>query len=127
MSPSRALQSPVFLFYLALAAGLLVVAGVVLAVLKWGLRKDVGHAGAAYGGWLLMVPLLLLVFFLGREAGIIFVTLVAVLGFEEFARASGLHHDRILSGAVDLGIGGTGVVCLLTDPTDGTPGWYGLF
>src|SRR5256886_9589942 len=98
MSPTMALQSPVFLFYLALAAGLLVLAGVVLAVLKWGLRKNVGHAWTAYCGWLFIVPLLLLVFFLGREAGIVFVTLVAIFGFQEFARATVLYHDGIITG-----------------------------
>src|SRR3954454_12370055 len=123
MSPTVALQSPVFLFYLALAAGLLVLAGVVLAMLKWGLRKNVGHAWAAYCGWLFMVPLLLLVFFLGREAGIVFLTVVAIAGFQEFARATGLYHDWIITGAVYLGISATGVVCLMTDPTDGKPGW----
>ena len=81
MSPTLALQSPVFLFYAALAAGLLVLAGAVLSVLKWGLRKNVGHAWRAYCGWLFLVPILLFVFFLGREAGIVFVTLVAVFGF----------------------------------------------
>src|SRR5262245_54491250 len=127
MSPTLALQSPVFLFYVALAVGLLVLAGLVLAVLRWGLRKDVGHAWTAYCGWLFLVPLLLLVFFLGREAGIVFVTLVAVLGFQEFARATGLYQDRVITGAVHLGISATGAVCLMTDPADGKPGWYGLF
>src|SRR5438445_8176678 len=127
MSPTRALQSPVFLFYVSLATGVLLLAGVTLAVLTWGLRKNVGHAWNAYYGWLLIVPVLLLVFFLGRETGIVFVTLVAVLGFHEFARATGLDHDRIITGIVYLGISAMGVVCLMTDPTDGGPGWYGLF
>ncbi len=115
MSPALALQSPVFLFYLALAAGLLVVAGVVLAVLKWALRKDVGHAWAAYGGWLVLVPLLLLIYFLGREAVIVFLTVVAMLGFREFARATPLHDDRVLTGAVHAGILAAGAACLLPD------------
>src|ERR1700687_1280384 len=127
MSPTMALQSPVFLFYLALAASLLVLAGVVLGVLKWGLRKNVGHAWTAYCGWLFMVPLLLLVFFLGREAAIVFLTLVAIFGFKEFARASGLYEDWIITGAVCLGISATGVVSLITDPADGQREWYGLF
>src|SRR5438046_1222428 len=104
MSPNLALQSPVFLFYLALAASLLVFAGFVLAVLKWGLGKNVDHAWTAYRGWLFMAPLLLLVFFLGREAGIVFLTLVAIFGFQEFARATGLYHDWIIMGPVYLGI-----------------------
>jgi phosphatidate cytidylyltransferase len=127
MSPASALQSPVFLFYLALAAGLLVVAGIVLAVLHWGLRKNVGHAWSAYRSWLVIVPLLLLVFFVGREACIAFVTLVAVFGFHEFARAAGLYHDAIITGVVYAGISAMGVVCLVSDPTNGKPGWYGLF
>src|SRR5579871_6254181 len=98
MSPAAALRSPVFLFYLALAAGLLVAAGALLVVLRWGLRKDVGHALAAYRGWLLLVPPLLVVFFLGREAVIALVIVVAALGFREFARASGLSGDRLLNG-----------------------------
>lgn len=81
MSPVLSLQSPVFLFYLALAASLLLVAGVILAVLKWGLRANIGHAWKAYCGWLFMVPLLILVFFLGREAAIVFLTIVAILSF----------------------------------------------
>jgi phosphatidate cytidylyltransferase len=127
MSPTLALHSPVFLFYLTLCAGLLLLGGVVLAVLKWGLGRNVGHAGAAYCGWLLLVPLLLFVFFLGREAGIVFLTLVAAVGFREFARATGLEHDGLLTGAVYLGIAATGVVCLMPDPASGGPGWYGLF
>lgn len=127
MSPRTALQSPVFLFYVALAAGLLVLAGVTFGVLRWGLGKRIDHAWAAYRGWLCIVPLLCLCFFLGREAVIIFVTLVAVLGFREFARASGLYHHWTMTVAVYLGIGATGAVCLMTDPHNRNPGWYGLF
>jgi phosphatidate cytidylyltransferase len=127
MSPTLALQSPVFLFYLALAATLLIVAGAVLAVLQWGFRNNVSHAWKAYCGWLFIVPLLILGFFLGREAAIVFLTLVAIFGFQEFARTTELYNDWIITGAVHLGIIATGVVCLMTDPGDGQPGWYGLF
>src|SRR5689334_16290399 len=111
MSPRLALQSPVFLFYTALAAGLLVGAGVVLLGLRWGLRKNIGHAWAAYVGWLVMVPLLLLVYFLGREAAVLFLTVLALLGFREFARAAGLSQDRGITGAVYLGISAVGLAC----------------
>ena len=127
MSPRTALQSPVFLFYLALAAGLLVLAGALFGVLRWGLGKKVDDAWAAYRGWLLIVPLLCLCFFLGREAIIIFVTIVAVFGFREFARASGLDRHKTMTAAVYLGISATGVVSLITDPNNRNPGWYGLF
>jgi phosphatidate cytidylyltransferase len=127
MSPAAALNSPIFLFYLALAAGLMAVAGVILGVLTWGLQKNVSHAWTAYCGWLLMVPLLLLIFFLGREAGIVFLTLVAIVGFREFARATGLDRDRMMLGTVYVGISATGAVSLMTDPADGKAGWYDLF
>jgi len=127
MSPILAGQSPVFLFYLALAAGLLIVGGLILAVLKWGLRANVGHAWTAYCGWLFMVPLLILGYFLGREATIVFLTVVAIFGFREFARATELYNDRIITGTVYLGIIATGVVCWMSNPSDGKPGWYGLF
>ena len=127
MSPTMALHSPVFLFYSALAGGLLLIAGAILAFLKWCLHSNVAHAWTAYCGWLFMVPILVLGFFLGRESAIIFLTIVAVLGFKEFTRATELCHDGILCAATYLGIIATGLVCLLKDPSDGTPGWYGLF
>jgi phosphatidate cytidylyltransferase len=127
MSPTLALQSPVFLFYVALASGLLLFFGVILAVLKWGLRKNVGHAWTAYCGWLFIVPLLLLAFFMGREAAIAFVTTVAILGFDEFARATGINNDRLIVAIVCLGIVAGCCACLLFDPTSGLPGWLGLF
>ena len=99
MSPQAALESPVFRFYLAVAAGLLVVAGAALALLKWGLHKDVDHAWRAYRGWLLMVPLGLGCIFLGRAVAI----------------------------TLYLGIIATGIVSLVKNPNEDHPGWYGLF
>jgi phosphatidate cytidylyltransferase len=96
-------------------------------LLEWGLGANVGHAWNAYRGWLFIVPLLILTFFLGREAAIVFLTAVAILGFREFACATDLHTDRIISGTVCLGIIATGVVCGITNPSTGEPGWYGLF
>src|SRR5207249_1993692 len=127
MSPQAALESPVFRFYLAVAAGLLVVAGAALALLKWGLHKDVDHAWRAYRGWLLMVPLGLGCIFLGRAVAITFFTVVAAFGFKEFARATGLYQDWFMTGAVYLGIIATGIVSLVKNPNEDHPGWYGLF
>jgi len=112
VSPSTALQSSVFLFYLAAASGLLALAGLILATLKWGLRRDIEHAWAAFRGWLLIVPVLLTVYFLGRETVIAFVTLVAVVGFREFAHATGLHVDWPMTGAGYAGIVATGATAL---------------
>jgi phosphatidate cytidylyltransferase len=127
MSPSAALASPIFRFYLGLAAGLLIGAGALLAVLSFWLGKNVDHAWKAYLGWLLMVPLGLGVIFLGREATILFFTVVAIFGFKEFARATGLYHDWWMTGAVYLGILAVGGVSLVYDNLHGVPGWYGLF
>ncbi len=127
MSPGAAATSPVFLAYLTLAALLLSGAGVLLAVLRWGLHKDVNHAWGAYRGWLVMVPLLLGSIFLGRAATIVFFTTLAIFGFKEFARATGLYQDWPMTGAVYLGIIATGVISLVNDPLRGVPGWYGLF
>lgn len=127
MSPERALQSPVFLFYLTLAASLLIVAGIVFAILRWGFRKNLSHALRAYGGWLLIVPVLLLAFFLGREACILLVILISALCFREFARAAGLHAEPFMIGVVYIGIAGLGLACLVYDPVSGTRGWYSLF
>jgi phosphatidate cytidylyltransferase len=117
----------VFLFYLALGTSLLVLGGLVLALLKWRYRKDVSQAWAAYCGWLLMVPVLLLVYFLGREVAVVFAILLAILAFREFASKSGLCRDRFFTTAVYLGMIALGVACLLRNPSDGSPGWYGLF
>jgi phosphatidate cytidylyltransferase len=127
MTPRAALESDVFRFYALLTIAMLVLAGGLLAVLKWGLRKNVGHAWAAYRGWLIMVPLLLVCIFLGRGVTIAFLTILAIFGFKEYARATGLYADWIITGAVYVGIILVGIACLVPDPADGKPGWYGLF
>ncbi len=127
MSPGAALESHVFLLYLALVAAMLLAAGAALAVLRWGLRRDVGHAWRADRGWLVMVPLTVAAVFLGRAATIGFLTLVSVFGFKEFARATGLYRDWAMTAVVYLGIVAVGAVSLAADPQLARPGWYGLF
>src|SRR6516165_6869495 len=102
MSVQAALASEVVRFYLILAAALLLAAGAVLAGLRWGLGKPVEHAWHAYLSWLLIVPLLALAIVLGRATTITFFTLLAILGLKEFARATGLYADWIMTGAVYL-------------------------
>jgi phosphatidate cytidylyltransferase len=127
MSPTAALASPVFRFYVAIAAGVLIVAGVVLATLRFGLRKNVSHAWASYRGWLIMVPLIVGVIFLGRVASIVFFTVIAIFAFKEFARATGLYRDWWMTGAVYLATIAVGVSCLVNDPFEKSPGWYNFF
>jgi phosphatidate cytidylyltransferase len=111
MSPSEALRSPVVLFYLALILGLLLVAGFVLALL----RKRADRAWQAYRGWLFLVPITTVPILLGRETTIFFFTAVGLLGFLEFARATGLSNDRYLTGGVSLGILAAGALALIPD------------
>ena len=127
MSPQTALASDIFRLYMAVAVGLLLGAGTVLAVLRWGLHKEVNHAWQSYRGWLIMVPVILLTLFLGRLVTIVFLTILALWGFSEYARATGLYRDWVMTGAVYAGILAVGGTVLVPDPTTGVPGWYGLF
>src|SRR5262245_39994972 len=113
MSLPEALRSPVVHFYLALIFGLLLVGGVVLVPL----RQKAGRAWQAYRGWLFIVPITAVPILLGRETAILFFTAVGLLGFTEFARASGLAGDWYMTGGVYLGILAAGVAALV-------PGWY---
>ncbi|MHB0970588.1 MAG: phosphatidate cytidylyltransferase [Thermoanaerobaculia bacterium] len=123
---NEALADPVFRTYLIVLAGLLVVAGSIIALLKFGLRKNVEHAWKAYRGWLIMIPLVFVALLLGREATIIFLMLVAIGAFTEFARATGLYRDWWMTGAVLLGIAAVGVVSLIDTPNTEIHGWYGM-
>jgi len=127
MSPSAALDSTVFRFYAALLLGGLLLAGILLAFLRWGLKKQVDHAWGSYRGWLIMVPIILLALFLGRIPTIIFFTTLSVFGFKEFARATGLYRDWFMTGAVYLATIAVGLCTIAIDPVNGHPGWYGVF
>jgi phosphatidate cytidylyltransferase len=127
MSPQAALASDIFLIYTSLLLGLLVLAGALLAWLRWGLHKDVEHAWKAYRGWLVIVPTTLGCLFLGRFAAIALFTLLSLAGFKEYARATGLDRDWVMTGAVYLAILALGTLSAIDDPTYGSRGWYGLF
>jgi len=126
MSIEQALQSDIFLTYVVIVAGLLVFAGAVLGVL-YLFGKNVSAPAKTYRGWLIMVPLVFGAIFLGREATIVGVTLLAVIGFKEFARATGLYNDWWMTGAVYLALGMLALVSLAPDPRLEQYGWYGLF
>jgi len=127
MSPSDALASPVFRTYAGIGIGVLVIAGVVIMALRRGGRRTLDHAWRSYCAWLVMMPLALGAIFLGRTATIVFFTLISLIGFKEFARATGLYRDWPMTGVVYLGIIAVGVVTIVSDPFTGEPGWYGLF
>ena len=121
-----ALDNPIFRGYLVVLVGILILAGVVLAIFRFALRKDVTHAWKAYRGWLIMIPLVFAALFFGRETTIVFFILLAIGAFSEFARATGLYRDWWMTGVVLLGIVAVGVFSLMDDPGKGVPGWYGM-
>ncbi len=127
MNWRTAMHDPVFLRFAGITLGLLALGGIVLSVLRFGARRDISHAWSSFRGWLFMVPAFLLAVFLGREATIIFLTALGLLGFKEFARGTGLYNDWWMTGAVYLGIIAVGVTCWVPDPETGAPGWLGMF
>src|SRR5260370_35726837 len=98
MSPQAALESEVFRTYFLIVVGVLVVAGLALALLKWGFRKDVSSIRTTYKSWLFMVPLVMGCVFAGRVPTIIFFCILAGLGFNDFAPATGLYRDWPMTG-----------------------------
>lgn len=127
MSPTAALHSPIFLRYVAIAAALIVLGGVALLLLRYATRRDVSHAWKSYRGWLIMIPLALAAVFLGRVPTIVFFTALSVVGLKEYARATGLYADWMMTSAVYAGILAAGLTAAVYDPNKHTPGWYGLY
>ena len=129
MSPRDALQSPIFIKYLWIVLGLIGGAGVVLSFFTWVLKKEMRSVWLTYRSWLIMAPLILGSIFLGRVVTILVLSLLAVLGFKEFARATGLYRDWWMTGAVYVGIVAVCVLTLVRHPTPENKGlgWYGFF
>jgi phosphatidate cytidylyltransferase len=129
MSPQIALHDPVFRTYFGIVTATLLVGGLLLGLLHWGLKKEIDPMWETYRSWLIMAPVALAVVFLGRVPTIIGVTLLAIFGFKEFARASGLYRDWWMTGAVYTGIVTVGVAALMPHPrgNEPGPGWYGFF
>jgi phosphatidate cytidylyltransferase len=129
MSPQRALHDPIFLAYVEIIFVSLVVGGIALGLLHFGLKKNLGSIWSTYRSWLVMAPVGLATVFAGRIPTIVGVTLLAIFGFKEFARASGLYRDWWMTGAVYAGIVAVGIASLIPQPQrlEPGPGWYGLF
>jgi phosphatidate cytidylyltransferase len=119
-------MNAVFRSYLLVLGGLLIVAGALIALLRFGLRKNVDHAWKAYRGWLIIIPLVFTALYFGRTTTIVFFTLLALGAFSEFARATGLYRDWWMTGIVLLGIAAVGVVSYVDTPDTGEHGWYGM-
>ena len=126
MTYSSALESSVFLTYAIIIGGILIFAGILIGILK-AMRKNVSGVWNTYRGWLIMIPLVLGTILLGRTATIAGVALLAIFGFKEYARATGLYEDWWMTGLVYFGIILLGTASWVTDPRLGYAGWYGLF
>ncbi len=127
MSVTAALSSEIVRFYALLVSSVIVFAGLALFLLTVVFHKKVGSIWRTYQGWLIMTPLVFGFIIAGRAAVIVGVCLLALFGFREFARATGLYRDWWMTGFVFVAIVGVAAVCLASDPRIRTPGWYGLF
>ncbi len=126
MNINAALHNDVFLIYCAIIVGLLAFAGAMLGLLTL-FGRNVSSIWKTYRGWLLMAPLVVGIIFLGRTATITGVALLALFGFKEFARATGLYEDWWLTGLVYAGILLLAASSWVPDPLLGLSGWYGMF
>ena len=127
MSPRVALGDPIFVTALVVTTGVVALAGSVLVVMQRGLKKDVRSVWMTYRSWLVMVPLVYGVVFIGREAVVVGVAVLSAFAFKEYARATGLYGDWWMTGAVYAGIVGVGIASLMENPFTGDGGWWGLF
>src|SRR5436305_4616106 len=129
MSPQIALHDSIFRVYFWIVLLSLAIAGVVLSVLRFVLKKETASMFKTYWSWILIAGIGLLVIFLGRVPTIVGVTLLAIYAFKEFATASGLYRDTWMSGAVYTGIVTVGVASLTAAPRgeQSTTGGYAFF
>lgn len=127
MTPAAAWENDAFRTYVLIVGGLLLLAGLALAILTWGLRRNVTSIWATYRSWLIMIPLIFAAIFAGRVAMVLFVFAVGAVGFTEFARATKLTQDRWLMFTAYAAIVASCIVTLMTDPRQDRPGWYGMF
>lgn len=127
MSFQTALNDPVFRLYVAVAGSILLIAGIIISILRWGLRKNVDSIWKTYCSWLIMTPLVIVLVAAGRTTTIIGFAILAIFGFKEFARATGLYADWWMTGAVQIGIIAVALSAMIPARQGGPPGWYGLF
>src|SRR5258706_10032236 len=104
MTPQAALQSDIFRNYALIVAGVLVAAGFALALLKWVFKKEVTSIWLTYRSWLVMSPLIFGCIFGGRAVVIVFICLLAGLGFKEFPPPTRLFRGWWVTGPVFFGL-----------------------
>ncbi|MEO5753944.1 MAG: phosphatidate cytidylyltransferase [Chthoniobacterales bacterium] len=122
MSPSAALHDPVFRAYVGLVLGVLVVAGLVLALLRFVWRAKLGSVWATYRSWLWMTPLAALFIFAGRIPFILGVSALGLLAAREFVGRSDSKIDRWTSMSVYAGIAAVGMAAIVETGFVALPG-----
>ena len=126
MSPQAALASRVFWIYVGLVVGVAVISAISLAVFRRA-GRDTTHAGQSYRAWLMMAPTALLAIFLGRIVAIAFIFGLALAGFWEYARATGLVRDRVLVGVVMAAIAALAATVMLAEHLPTNVNWFELY
>ncbi|MBE9605384.1 phosphatidate cytidylyltransferase [Acetobacteraceae bacterium H6797] len=117
-----AFASPVTVGIVAAAAGVLLVAGLVIGgmtVLGRGTPEFRRELWLRYGSWLVLLPLMFGPVLAGRVWTIGAVTILSLLCLSEFARATGLFREYLTSATVALGILAVNFAAL--------DHWYGFY
>ncbi|HEV8423498.1 MAG TPA: hypothetical protein VGQ40_09140, partial [Chthoniobacterales bacterium] len=117
MSPHAALHDLIFLRYVVIVGSLLLLAGLILGLLLVVFRKRLEAVWTTYLSWLWLVPLVAFFLFAGRAIFLAGLTVIAVLGFREFARATQMNRDRWVMSTIYLALLGCGIALLLQVPS----------
>jgi phosphatidate cytidylyltransferase len=119
---STAFAHPVTVWIVAATAAVVLGAAAVIGGLSAGgrLRPDLRRElWLRLGSWCVLLPLMLGPVLAGREWTIGAVTVLGLLCYREYARATGLFRERLLSAVVVLGILAVNLAAL--------DHWYGFF
>lgn len=118
----HAIDDPRVVFLLIVIGGLFAAAAVVIGglagtgVIKGDLRKEIVQRTLAWG---VIAPILIVPILLGAAWVMLLVTIMALLCYREFARATGLFREKLMSALVVLGILAVNFAAF--------DHWYGLF
>ncbi len=117
MSPHAALHDLVFGRYVVIVGSLLLLAGLILGLLLVVFRKRLEAVWMTYLSWLWLAPLVALLIFAGRAVFLAGLSIIAILGFREFAHATRMNRDRWVMNTIYLALLGCGIALLLQVPS----------
>ena len=122
-----ALESEIFRILVGVVIGVLAFCGATIVSLRALFRTEMKGIVRTYRSWLVMAPIPILAILGGRILSIVLCSVLSVLVFREFARATGLMKDTGLTWLVTAFVVLQSLFTIVTDPWLGTPGWYGMF